>query len=337
MIATACCGVACTTLPPPRPAKHRVADGPRPKGTIEGGHGRPGIAVIGIRQSGSLVPPGAVVAALRVVELFPRDNAWRDVPNIGYAAGSVARGVLGTVPVEADGSARFEAPSGVELYIQVLDVRGRALLTMRPGIRLRPGETRVIAGCHDSTVGTAPADAPVPPAPRKLPARLEPESQGSYPLSFARLVQPVLDRNCIGCHDGRSGRPDLRPHLFETGNREEVPRLDRLCGVESLNNGWTRSYADLRRYAWFLADDDGTIPGKERHPAPGEIGARASQLMQMLDCGHGGGVLSEEDRHRIALWLDSNSPFYGAYHDADLQAHGGLVPPKLGYLPEFEN
>jgi hypothetical protein len=96
-----------------------------------------------------------------------------------------------------------------------------------------------------------------------------------------------------------------------------------LAGVESLNDGWSRSYLNLRRHIAADAAGDAT-------------GARDSRLMQMLDNGHGGGV-PEDDRHAIALWLDCGAPFYGAYHSADAQARGHLVPPKLGYLPAFEN
>lgn len=337
LLAAAFVGAACTALPPSGTARNRVAEGPRSKANSHVGCGPDGIAVIDVRHCESAVPPGARVAALRVVEFFPRDNAWPDVPRIGYACGTLARGVLGTVAVEADGSACFEVPSGIDVAIQAMDERGRALLTIRSGMRLHPGETRVCDGPHDFRRGGPPAADPVPLALRKPPARLEPDSPGSYPMSFARLVQPVLDRQCIGCHDGRSGRPDLRPHLFETENKEEIPRLDRLCGVECLNNGWSHGYADLREHAWFTADREGIGPVTERGAGPAEIGARASRLMQMLDGGHGCGILAEEDSHRIALWLDCGSPFYGAYHEADLQARGGLVPPRLGYLPKFEN
>ncbi|HPA18444.1 MAG TPA: hypothetical protein PLU30_11910 [Verrucomicrobiae bacterium] len=327
---------AWTAFPAPGGSKDEVGQRALPAGAS--GHGHRGvIAITKVNESGNPDSPGARITALRVVEVFPRGDVGREAPSIGYAAGTLARGVLGTVGVEADGSARFEVPAGVDFYMQALDERGRAIVAMRSATRLRPGETRVCGGCHDPARGTEPAGSPEPLAWQKPPARLEPESHGSYPLSFPRLVQPILDRNCIGCHDGRSGRPDLRSHLFETENKDEISRADRLCGVESLYNGWTHSYVDLRKYAWFAADGDGVSLGKEAAPDRCEFGARASQLMQRLDCDHGNCGLSDEDRHRIALWLDCGSPFYGAYHDAAAQAGGGLVPPRRGYLPEFEN
>jgi hypothetical protein len=308
LVATACCGAACTAPAPAGTKGRHVAETSR-HDAVSGHTGlRASIAVIDVHQGEEADSPGERVAALRVVEMFPKDNAWPDVPRIGWADGILARGVLGTVPVETDGSALFEVPHSVELCIQTLDEGGRALRTLRSGVRLRAGQRLVLAGTRGDA---APApDGPVPLALRKPPAPFQPESSGSYPLTFARLVQPVLDQHCIGCHDGRSGRPDLRSRLVETGNVEEVPRLERLCGIASLNNGWTCSYSDLRQHA--------------------------SKLMQMLDCGHGGGV-PEADRHCIALWIDCDSPFYGAYHEADSQARGQMVVPKAGFLPEFEN
>ena len=39
--------------------------------------------------------------------------------------------------------------------------------------------------------------------------------------------------------------------------------------------------------------------------------------------------LSGEDFHRITLWLDCNSDFFGAYEDTKAQAGGEMVRPGL--------
>jgi len=39
--------------------------------------------------------------------------------------------------------------------------------------------------------------------------------------------------------------------------------------------------------------------------------------------------LAPPDLHRITLWLDCNSVFYGAYTRTDQQIKGELVPPEL--------
>ncbi len=281
----------------------------RRKGAALGAARNPGMAMVNVRSAQD--PSGPAVVALRVIQSFPRGNATQDAPKIGHGSGLLARGVLGVVSIKENGVARFEIPSGIDVCIQGLDDRGRAIMIVQRVMHIDGGEVWIPANVGDRRQSEGNAAK-----------RPEPESPGSYPLSFARLVQPVLDRRCIGCHDGRSGRPDLRGDLFETENKAEIPHAARLAGVESLNDGWTRSYLDLRRH----------IP----ESAADATGARDSRLMQMLDNGHGGGI-PEDDRHAIALWLDCGAPFYGAYHEADAQARGQLVPPKLGYLPAFEN
>ena len=49
----------------------------------------------------------------------------------------------------------------------------------------------------------------------------------------------------------------------------------------------------------------------------------------MLTSGHNDLKLSEEDLHRIALWLDCNSDFFGAYENIDAQSRGEVVEPSL--------
>ncbi len=49
----------------------------------------------------------------------------------------------------------------------------------------------------------------------------------------------------------------------------------------------------------------------------------------MLDKGHNKLKLSAADLHRIALWLDCNSEFYGSYENIAAQARGEIVQPTL--------
>jgi len=58
--------------------------------------------------------------------------------------------VLGTVPVEKDGSAFFRVPAKTPISIQPLDERGRALQIMRSWLTAMPGEFLSCNGCHES-------------------------------------------------------------------------------------------------------------------------------------------------------------------------------------------
>ena len=62
---------------------------------------------------------------------------------------------------------------------------------------------------------------------------------------------------------------------------------------------------------------------------PGKFGARASKLYAILAAGHYDLKLPPDERHRIALWLDSNADFFGAYENTDAQARGEIVRPSV--------
>ena len=64
------------------------------------------------------------VKRLRVVGVPPKTQPYMNQPNIGVSGEDPAKYVLGTVPVEADGSAYFRVPSGVSLFFQALDAAG---------------------------------------------------------------------------------------------------------------------------------------------------------------------------------------------------------------------
>jgi len=60
-----------------------------------------------------------------------------------------------------------------------------------------------------------------------------------------------------------------------------------------------------------------------------QFGTRASKLYQILEEGRHDVKLSEEDFHRITLWLDCNSDFFGSYENTEAQARGQIVRTTL--------
>ena len=88
---------------------------------------------------------------------------------------------------------------------------------------------------------------------------------------------------------------------------------------------WYASYRNLQKHAFYFNNAVFTVP----RTTPGKFGARASRLYRMLTSGHNDLKLSEEDLHRIALWLDCNSDFFGAYENIDAQSRGEVVEPSL--------
>ncbi|MCX8157699.1 MAG: hypothetical protein N3J91_14850 [Verrucomicrobiae bacterium] len=288
------------TPPPPRP---QLASNLDPALGAEGE-----FLLADVRQSLMPFPAGRRVVALRVFQLLPKFGSHTvNDPRIGHANAENARALLGTVPVEADGSAYFRVPARKPLYFQAVDESGRAVQTMRSAAYVQPGERRACVGCHEP-IGTA---APVRPllAARRPPSRLEPGPEGCLPFSYPRLVQPVLERNCVRCHDGSAG-----------------PGKSTLALTDQPEGPFTRSYQNLKKYLrWY---EWGGASISQIASLPGRAGADASPLTRILeDQNHRDIGLNEADRRALYLWMDANVPFYGTYDHAEqaAQRSGALI------------
>ena len=257
--------------------------------------------------------PRGTIKQLRVVQIFPKTTHVANDPPIGLAREENGRAILGTVPVEPDGSARFLVPAGKPLLFQALDRDGFAYQTMRTTSYVQPGERISCVGCHEHR-----RRAPVRKdlnvmALGRAPSEIEPGELGGRPFSYVEVVQPVLDKHCVRCHGGErtDGGIDL------TGTPHE---------------GFTRSYVSL------LGDVDfwhvGTNPDSAAKalvprfggrnqvqvtPPGGMYGALGSRLMKLLRSRHEDVSLAPGEIRRLAAWIDLNAIFYGV-NLAELQA-----------------
>lgn len=271
------------------------------------------ISVMNMYDSDFQWPKDAEVAAMRIVQVLPKTTAPPNDPRIGVGNQTNARAVLGTVPVEPDGSVYCKVPPGKEIYFQALDENGRAIQSMRSGTYVHPGEQLNCQGCHEPKRRVSPELTRMPMALKRPPSEIEPDVEGSNPFNYVRLVQPVLDRNCVDCHTKENA-------------------ID-LSGAPGGNHGWTRSYQNLAPEFGFYYDvGNGSINsgihGGSRS-IPGKVGARAAPLMDYLDQSHYGVELSDEELYRLTLWLDCNSEFYGSYENTEAQSRGEIVQPTL--------
>ncbi len=244
--------------------------------------------------------PEGSVKRLRIVQVLPKTTPNANDPTVGLANASPGKQVLGTVPVEADGSAFFRAPAHVPLSFQALDGLGRAVQTMRSLTYLQPGEKASCIGCHEPRMRVS-TSAQATFAMRRAPSTIEPGPEGSKPFSFPLLVQPVLDKHCIQCHGGPEPKgPEGHP-LVLTSEPE---------------GRYTKSYNALAPRvpfsSWGKLDDNG-----EPETRPGRFGARASRLMDMLLEGHHDIRLSAEEVNRLVTWMDANALFYGSFDPED--------------------
>ena len=154
-------------------------------------------------------------------------------------------------------------------------------------------------------------------AMRRAPSKLKPEADGTNPFSYPRLVQPVLEKNCLKCHQknnadpkAKTKAPDLSSTVVARGRRK-----------------WYASYHNLApKYGFWRY-------GNGHRTTPGKFGALASKLYPLLTTGSHKDrlTLSKEDLHRITVWLDSASMFYGVYEKegGEAQLRGEIVKPTL--------
>ena len=248
------------------------------------------------------LPADRPVKELRIFQVLPKSTHVVNEPRIGHANAESARLLLGTVPVEPDGSAYFRAPARRPIYFQAVDAEGRAVQSMRSITYLQPGERRGCVGCHEPReAAAAPTSGLL--ATRRPPSTIRPGPDGTRPFSFPRLIQPILDRHCVSCHDGSA--------------REGASRLT-LRGEGMPARRFSRSYESLRPYVRWQEWGDRSISGTVTRPGDG--GADRSRLPRILaDANHAQSVrLSDEDLRKIYLWLDANVPFFGVY-DKDAQ------------------
>ena len=255
------------------------------------------------------------VKYLRVLQMDHKTySLWsRDARHSGPAISPLqddgVKRILGTVPVEPDGSVHFKVPPGVVLYFQLLDEHQRALQTMRSSTGVMPGERRSCVGCHEQH-STAPANA-TGLALRHGPSELAPPPWGTGSISYERMVQPVLDRYCGKCHQGEAdGRKKLdltlrpgqgvfkEPYLTLVGpigyGLNKQPHSSGLAGALMCENF---EQSDPDSYA--------TLP-------PLRALSYTSKLIELCRSGrHYEVTLDDASLQMLIGWVDANCPYRG--------------------------
>src|SRR5208283_569649 len=123
------------------------------------------------------VQPGEI-KKLMVIESLPKPiNFTGGMDPLSYAGTFTLERVLGTVPVEADGSAFFEAPPLRSLLFVALDEQGLAVKRMQSFTTVQPGETASCIGCHEHRTDAPPSlSQPIPLAAQRRASPIEPFS-----------------------------------------------------------------------------------------------------------------------------------------------------------------
>jgi len=237
------------------------------------------------------------VKALRVMRVHAKhcnmrgQRAYDMDPLIGRGTYYV-KSCLGTVPVDANGSACFNAPAGVELYFQALDETGKELQRMGTVTQIMPGERQSCLGCHENAFTAPPAGPALTKLLTRKPVDITPPPWGAGPVDFVRHVQPVLDKYCVKCHSG----PNPKKGMDLSGDKT---RYFNMAYDTLLNNGQVD-------YRWLL-----------RAPAdnwkPLTTGSRVSKLTKALERKQDGVTVDDASRRAVYTWIEANVPYYGTY------------------------
>jgi hypothetical protein len=256
--------------------------------------------------------PRGTIKRLRIVQIFPKTTPVANQPLIGFAGEENARAILGTVPVEEDGSAYFTVPAHKPILFQAIDDDGFAYQTMRSTTYVQSGERTACIGCHEHRMQAPPGGPPL--ALGRPPSEIEPGELGGRPFSYVNVVQPILDKQCIRCHG--QDTPDGGIDLTGTPHQGFTRSYWSLCGTaQNFAGGGTNP----ENAAKALVPRFGQRNQVQVTPLGGVYGARGSRLLKILRNGHEDVRLDDRDLRHLAAWIDMNAVFYGAY-DADRQA-----------------
>ena len=179
------------------------------------------------------------------------------------------------------------------------------------------GRSAVVRGLPRIAELRPAAAVPASPA-RRRPSAITPWYGPARGFSFKREVQPVLDRYCVGCHDGQR-QHDGKPLADFTAKSEA--RLAQLHAV-------------VHRPAPVRAPSGS---GERLSPAAAAgVPRRTSELVQLLEKGHYNVKLDAEAWDRLVTWIDLNVPDHGTWNE-HRRGHSPMEARRLEMRTRFAN
>jgi hypothetical protein len=232
------------------------------------------------------------IKKLLIIETLPKPVNFSGGPDTLSWLGSFnLERILGTVPVESDGSAYFELPANRPVFYVALDENDLSCRRMQSFTCVRPGETTTCIGCHNlrnhsnANVGNARRVKAI----QRPPSKIEVIEGISDVPDFMRDVQPVLDKYCIECH-----------------NTED--RKGRLCLEGDMSVTWSISY-----YSLAMREQIGDGRNGLGNQPPRSLGSSASPLLRKLEGSHYDVKATRGDWLKVWAWTEAAAPFCGTY------------------------
>jgi hypothetical protein len=253
--------------------------------------------------------PRGMIKYLRVLAMDPKTyTTWAKTynhsgPAITHIQEDGVKWILGTVPVEEDGSVHFKVPSGKALHFQVLDEHYRALQTMRTFTGVMPGERRGCVGCHESHAVTPANRGGL--ALRRPPSELTPPPWGHQSIGYERLVQPVLDRYCGECHQGDGEARETLDLTLRPGHRMFTEPYLTLVGPRDRHDVGIAGAIKVEAYDINDPQSLATLP-------PLTTLSYRSKLIELAMSGeHYEVKLDPASLRQLIGWVDANCPYRG--------------------------
>ncbi len=273
------------------------------------------------------VEPGEIKKLLVMSQLPKPVNFSGGMEPLTIGGSFTLAELVGTVPVEPDGSAYAELPALQSLFFVALDENDKPVKRMHSFLILQPGETTSCVGCHEQRVKTPRQIDTDLLALRRPPSKVEPISDVPKVFDFPRDIQPILDKHCVKCHnaDRRDGKCDL------TGDKTAR---------------YTMSYWAMNRFG--LVADGRNQPYGNRPPRT--TGSSTSRLMKLIDGSHYDVKLSPHETKMVRLWIETSATYPGTYASLGcgfypVHLPGGVIQKRCGschkgkgaYSPTFCN
>ena len=287
--------------------------------------------------------PREKVKYLRIIQMDHKTySSWHkeqlhDGPSVSVTQADTVKRILGTVPVEADGSVCFKLEPGSAVYFQLLDDRYQCIKTMRSFTNVMPGEIRGCLGCHEgksqAPFQEASASANVI-AVKKGAVEITPEPWKNETIGFLRFAQPVFDKHCATCHQGKGeavAKLDLTLRDSKVGFRQSGTRPFDKCAFKE---PYLSLVSKGQRVSWghpgpFKANEMGAVcdnlagvlivegygtndpAGLKTMPAMSMLSPVSKLIANASSGKHHGAKVPEADLRRLIAWVDCNGPYLG--------------------------
>jgi hypothetical protein len=247
--------------------------------------------------------------------------------NYGYPGTGGPIQVIGTVPVEEDGSAHFQVPARMDVYFQALDKDYRAVQRMRTHVEFGWGEKRSCVGCHETHENVPPARMKGLALAYDAKRPAQPPWGNTTLIDYETMIQPIFEAKCVKCHGDKNPKAKLNltakkgPEGYmqsyrsiygiQPGQKAPDPDKGRLRSRRGYfsDHPWSKimvDFVNVRKSA--DSDEQGivTIPkryGAIAHPLPAKLTGEGKHAK----------MLTAEEKELIMTWFDIQCPYFAVY------------------------